>query len=1042
MNIGKWALSNSKLLYYFIAILLVGGIFSYDKMSKLEDPAITVKQAVIVTTLPGASPHEVELQVTDKLEREIFSMKGVDEVESRSSANLSIITVKLLTTIPDSEIEQYWDILRRKVGDTQKSLPEGTSTSVVVDDYGDVFGMFYALSSDGYSNKELNDYAQLVSKRIREVKGISKVQLYGVFEPVVNISIHEDKMASLGVSPAEVIQTINGQNKTVYSGYYESGDQRIRVSIDDKYRQVEDIENLIIQGHELDQLRLKDIAILTKDYAQPTRNTLYFDTNPSIGISISAQAGTDITKLGVEVEKVLKELKDNNLPVGIEYNKIFFQPERVDEAVDTFIINLIQSVLIVIVVLMFTMGVRSGIILGSVLIVTVIGSLLFLNLFGGTLQRVSLASFILAMGMLVDNAIVIVDGILLDLDKKQLRSRALTNIGNKTAMPLLGATLIAILAFLPIFLSPDTTGVYVRDLFLVLAISLLLSWVLSLTMVPLQAKYMLKPPKNSLNTTDGKMYIYLKRVLLFGLNNRGISISIAVVLMLSTIFIYQKLPQSFFPDMNYNQLYIEYKLNESSSSKTTDRDIQSITEYLQTYKDITHVTASVGATPSRYNLVRSIATPSLAYGDLIVEFTNEEALLKLMPQIQQDLIDNYPQAYVRVKRYNLMYSKYPIEAMFIGPDPQVLRDLTNRATDIMAQCKDTRLITSDWEPKVPYLEVEYNQAAARQIGLTRQDIALSLLASTEGIPSGTIYDGVTRETINIKCVDEHGNPIENLEQAPIFSLMPSLNAFDKETIMGLATGSVSRGDLISDLLSTKPLNQASNGVQIKWEDPVIIRYNGERAMRAQCNTAPEVGAEDVRNQMLNEIEAIELPDGYKFKWYGEHYAKSHSLQYLFANLPMAIVLMIGILIMLFKGYRKPLIILLSVPLLLVGAFIGVWVSGKSFGFVAICGVLGLIGMMIKNGVVLMDEINLQIKSGKAHNDAIVASVSSRFRPVMMASLTTILGMIPLLPDDMFGSLAATIMGGLLVGTVITLIFIPILYSIFFKIKKPKDETSI
>ncbi len=1035
MNIGKWALSNSKLVYYFIAILVVGGVASYYNMSKLEDPAIKVPQAMVVTTFPGGSSHDVELQVTDRLEKAIFSMNGIDKLESRSSADLSIITVHLLSTVSDDEYEQHWDILRRKVGDVQRSLPEGVSTSVVIDSYGDVFGMFYALTSDGYTNREMGDYAELIKREVLTIDGISKVELYGVATPVINISIYEDRMATLGVSPAEVIQTLNGQNKTIYSGSFESGDQRIRVSVNDRYRSSEDIADLIIAGHESDQMRLRDIAMVESDYATPLRNALTYDGKPAIGISISALEGTDITKIGVEVEALLERLRQSHLPIGIDYNKVFFQPERVSEAVNSFIINLICSVAIVIVVLMFAMGLRSGILLGTTLVVTVLGSLLLLSAFDGTLQRVSLASFILAMGMLVDNAIVVVDGILIDLKKGRLTSRALTDIGQKTAMPLLGATLIAILAFFPIFLSPDTAGVYVRDLFVVLAVSLLLSWVLSLTMVPLQARKLLV---NSTVKEESKMTVkmqnMLRKVLTWTLHNRTISVIIALASIGGSVWLYSLLPQSFFPDLNYNQLYIEYKLPESYSSKATEESINSITNYLMEREDVTHVTASLGATPSRYNLVRSIAIPAMSYGDFIVEFTDEKSLVEAIPDLQQYLTDNYPEAYVRVKRYNLMFSKFPIEATFKGPDPDVLRDLTQQAQQIMAQNDNVTLITSDWERKVPMLEVDYTQPVARSLGLSRQDVGISLLASTEGIPVGEIYDGVTSERIVIKCVDADGMPIERLESAPIFSMLPSLSVLNRETLQGLMTGAISQADILSEALATTPLSQTIDGVKLKWEDPVIIRHNGQRAMRAQCNTIIGASAEDVRNEICEAIEAIELPVGYSLMWQGEYEAKSTTLRYLFANLPLAIMLMIAILIMLFKDYRKPLIILLCVPLLFVGAVVGVFISGKSFGFVAICGVLGLIGMMIKNGVVLMDEINFQIGEGKEPFKAILDSSAIRFRPVMMASLTTILGMIPLLPDDMFGALAATIMGGLLFGTIITLIFIPILYSILFGIK--------
>lgn len=1036
MNLGKWALANSKFIYFFVAVLLLGGSYSYYKMSKLEDPAISVPQAVVVTTFPGASPHEVELQLTDQLEKAIFSMKGVDVVESRSSADLSIITVKLETTVPGDQMEQHWDILRRKVADVQSKLPSGASSSVVVDDYGDVFGLFYAITSDGYSNGELNRYCELIKQEVQAIEGVSKIELFGTFDPTINISILEDRMAHLGVSPVEIIQTLNNQNKTLYSGYFKSGGQRLRVSVSDTFYDTDDLKNLIIKGHEGDQIRLGDVATIEEGYNDPIRSAMFYDGLPAIGISISALAGTDITKIGKEIEATMAELTQERLPIGIETHKVFFQSDRVEDSISNFILNLVSSVVIVIVVLMFTMGFKSGVLLGTTLIITVIGSILFLNFFDGTLQRVSLASFILAMGMLVDNAIVVVDGILIDLGKGRLRTRALTVIGQKTAMPLLGATLIAILAFFPIFLSPDMAGVYVRDLFVVLAVSLLLSWVLSLTVVPLQAKFMLKaPPRNQKKKKDSKTKKLIEKTLVWSMRHRVTTVVIALALTAGSVWLYFYLPQSFFPDMNYNQLYIEYKLPESSGSEQTKADLDSISQYLMGHSDITHVTASVGATPSRYNLVRSIATPAISYGDLIVEFTDEKALLSSIDELQSYLTNNYPQAYVRIKRYNLMYSKYPIEATFVGADPQVLRELTDKAQQIMRANDKLTLINSDWERKVPVLEVQYNQSVAREIGLSRQDVALSLLASTDGIPVETIYEGSDSKTVLVRCVDSNGNRIEALENAPIFSMIPSLSGLSKETIQGLMIGAISEEDIISELLATTPLNQAIDGIKLKWEDPVVIRYNGQRAMRAQANTIVGVGAEDARKEIKESIEAIPLPEGYYLKWQGEYEAKTNSLKYLFANLPLAIVLMIAILILLFKDYKKPAIILLCVPLLFVGAVGGVWVSGKAFGFVAICGILGLIGMMIKNGVVLMDEISLQIKSGKDSYRAILDSSASRFRPVMMASLTTILGMISLLPDDMFGSLAATIMGGLLLGTIVTLIFIPVLYSLFFRIKQ-------
>lgn len=1041
IDISSWALDNKKLIYFLMAVFMVGGILSFSDMSKLEDPEIRVKQAIVVTTYPGASAHQVELEVTDILEKNIRSMSHIDNVQSRSMNDVSMITVELMTTVPDREIEQYWDMLRRKVADVQSQLPEGAGTSLVMDNFGDVYGMFFALTSDGFSDTESGEYAELIKREILDIPGISKVEIYGKRDECIHIEMYQEQMANLGVHPAEVISTLNGQNQIIYSGYYESDFKRLRVSVNDRYKKVEDISNLILQGHEEDQLRLKDIADIRIGYEEPTRAEMRYDGRKALGISISAQSGTDITQIGKEVETRIETLKKERIPAGIALHKVFFQPERVNDAIGTFLINLAESVVIVILVLIFTMGFKSGVIIGISLIIIVFGSFMVLNFFDGTLQRVSLASFILAMGMLVDNAIVIVDGILVDLQRGVPRKEALTNIGRKTAIPLLGATLIAILAFFPIFLSPDTAGTYVHDLFIVLAVSLLLSWLLALTQVPLNADKMLHPKlkKENEDLYGSKYYQMLRKVLSWSLTHKTCTIVVAVILVVISGFCYRFLPQGFFPDLNYDQLYIEYKLPEGANSTQVKAELSEIENYLLNRKDVTHVTTSIGATPGRYNLVRSIADPSLSYGELIVDYTSPKELVASIDEIQEYLTAHYPEAYVRLKRYNLMYKKYPIEVQFNGPDPAVLKELTAQTEAIMRHTPGATLICNNWEPESPVLIIDYNQPVARNIGLSRSDVGLSVLSATGGIPITTFYDGQHKQTIYLKCVDANGHPIESLENTPIFSMMPPLQQLDKQTVQGLITGSISEEDLLESLLRTIPLSQATNGIKLRWEDPVVVRYNGQRSMRAQCNPASGYGTEEIRQKISRQLEEIRLPAGYSMQWEGEYKASSQATKYLFKNFPLAIILMIAILIMLFKDYKKPVIIFCCIPLICIGVVIAMLISGKTFGFVAIVGVLGLIGMMVKNGIVLMDEINLQLASGIEPMQALLDSSSSRFRPVMMASLTTILGMIPLINDDMFGSLAVTIMGGLLVGTLITLLFIPVLYAVIFHIHVKTDK---
>jgi multidrug efflux pump subunit AcrB len=1039
---GKWALDNRKLVNFLIAVMILGGVVSVVNMNKLEDPEIKVKQATVVTVFAGASAHQVELEVTDLLEKNIRSMRDLDHVSSRSMNDVSIITVGLSTLVKNKDVEQYWDMLRRKVNDVQDKLPPEASTSIVMDDYGDVYGIFYAMSSDGFSDRELGDYAELVKREIQDVEGVAQVDIYGERQQCINIELYEDRMATLGVHPAEALATLEGQNKTVYAGYCESGDYRLRIAVTDKYRNVDDIENLLLQGHENDQLRLRDIARVVESYENPERNELRYDGRKALGIAVSALSGTDITKIGKLVQQKLNRLETNRLPAGIAIHKIFYQPERVVEALNDFMINLLESIIIVIGILMLTMGFRSGIIIGINLFVVVAGSFLALNLFDGTLQRVSLASFVLAMGMLVDNAIVVVDGILVDLKRGRERNEALTATGRKTAIPLLGATLIAILAFLPIFLSPDTAGIYVRDLFIVLAVSLLLSWILALTQAPIQAGAML--PRHFRNDArplySSAPYRILRNVLSWGVHHKTTSIIVALLLIAASIYGFRRLPQGFFPDMDYNQLYIEYKLPEGTNITRVKTDLAAIEQYLLSRPEVTHVTTSAGATPARYNLVRSVADPSLSYGELIVDFSSSKEMVACMPEIQEHLSAEYPQAYLRLKRYNLMYRKYPIELQFNGPDPEVLRQLTSQAQDVMRSSDKIFLINSDWDPPTPVLTVEYSQPAARSLGLSRQDVGLSILSAAGGIPVSAFYHGDNRQTIYLKCVDKDGNPIASIENTPVFSMLPSINSIDREMMTGLITGAVSVEHLLESLLRTIPLSQSSTGIRIEWENPTVIRYNGQRAMRAQACPTFGTGVEDARRSIEHKINAISLPEGYSMQWEGERKASIQSSQYLFRNLPLSIILMITILIMLFNDYRKTLIVFCCIPLILVGVTTAMLISGKTFGFVSIVCILGLIGMMVKNGIVLMDEINLQIAQGVEPSKALLDSSSIRFRPVMMASLTTILGMIPLLSDPLFASGAVTIMGGLLFGTFITLLFVPILYSVFFKINIKKQKS--
>jgi len=1039
------AFKNKALFYFFLLVLTVGGLFSFMAMSKLEDPEIVIKQALVVTAYPGASAHEVELEVTDVLEKAILTMGGLNKIESRSEADYSEIVVELHPTVSKEDVEQKWDILRRRVESTIPDLPAGALRPMVVDDFGDVYGLFYAMTSDGFSHEEMYDYGRLVKQELEQIEDVKRVEMYGNRKPAIYIKLDQAHMAGLGVHPAEVLMTLNDQNETVYAGYFETGDERIPVRIGDAFQSMEDIKNLVIHGHEGDQIRLSDIATLERGLEEPYREAMRHNKMPALGISIAMESGGNVIELGDRVDERLAELKNKRIPAGIDFSKVFFQPDKVSDAIATFMFNLLQSVLIVIVILMLAMGWRSGFIIGSGLLLTILGTLAILNLFDGTLQRVSLGSFIIAMGMLVDNAVVIVDGIITDLEKGVKKEKALFNPVRKTAIPLLGATLIAILAFLPIFMSPDTAGEYVRDLFIVLAVSLLLSWILALTQAPVMASFQFKPSQfnrdNKKKPYSGRVYRLHRNLLGYLLWHKSLAVIAALTLLGISIFMFRYVPQTFFPDMSYSQLYIEYRMPAGTRIEKVDADIKEIEEYLLGMDDVVKVTASLGGTPTRYNLVRFIATPSMSYGELIIEFTNFNALQRKAPEIQDHLLRHYPQAYARVQKYNFMYMEFPIEVMFTGPDPGTLRQLTAQAREIMENEPTAVLVTDDWEPATKSLVAGYNQMNARAAGLSRSDVAMAMLASTDGLPIGNLYEGRRAIPIILRQTEWDGSRIRDLETAPVFPMMPATPAADPELLNAIMAGIKDPADILRATVGAVPMRQAIDEVMIDWEEPVVRRYNGQRAMKAQSNPIAGKTADAVRKAMLEEIQAIELPPGYNTKWYGEYKASSESQEYLFMYLPLAVVLMIAILIAMFRDYRNPLIIILSLPLAFVGIVPGMLITGREFGFVAIVGALGLMGMMIKNGVVLLREVAIQIDDGKKKHQALLDASSSRLRPVMMASLTTILGMIPLIPDDMFGSMAVTMMSGLLLGSVITLMIMPVLYAVFFQVNfsKGMDE---
>jgi multidrug efflux pump subunit AcrB len=679
MYITEMTFRRKAIIWFILFCMVAGGILAFRSISKLEDPELKVMQSQIVTVYPGASAHEVEMQVTNIIEEELNTLGDVENIRSKSMPNISIVSVMLELTVPQDEIEQRWDFLRRRMNEVVAKLPAGAQPPMVYDDFGDVYGMFYAMTGDGYSYKEMSEMARFIRREMLAVDGVARVEIYGVQEPVTEIVFTPSKMGELGVYPFQVLAALSGENSMVYPGALQTGNKLLPISVNGKIASADDVANVMIKGLDGSLFKLSDIAEINEVYPDPPRNTMHLNNKKAIAISLSMESGENIVEVGRRVEKRLAELQ-KNIPAGYEFEKVFFQPNLVNNAINGFMKNLIASVLIVIAVLMVSMGLRSGLIIGTGLVLTILATFPILLAAGGTLQRISLGAFIVAMGMLVDNAVVVIDGILVDLKKGVKWKKAIIQPATRTAWPLFGATFIAVAAFLPVYLSQDAAGTYARDLFVVLCISLFISWALAMTQVPLFAEKLLKRKKKKGNEELYHSWGYRKFRNMLGLllHYKFVTLIVAVLLLALAGLNFNNIKKTFFPDFNYNQAYIEYRIPAGTGPQKVQDDLHEITQYLLSLDEVKQVVSSHGQTPTRYCLVRPMGEAADNYGELIVDFEDYETMTRMKPVLSDYLHNNYPDARSRIKKYNLsIKASHAVEVEFTGPDPAVLRDLSS-----------------------------------------------------------------------------------------------------------------------------------------------------------------------------------------------------------------------------------------------------------------------------------------------------------------------------------------------------------------------------
>ncbi|MFP6583245.1 MAG: efflux RND transporter permease subunit [Candidatus Hydrogenedentota bacterium] len=1021
MNIAELSIRYKTITWVFTVVMFVGGILAYERLGRLEDPEFTIKTAKVVTPYPGASAMEVAEEVSDRLEQAIQEMGQIDLVKSKSEPGLSIITIDIKPMYPADTLPQIWDELRRKINDTQPTLPPGAGPSNVIDDFGDVFGILYAVYGDGYTYAEIKEHADLLQRELLLVEDVGKVEITMDQPEAVYVEISNARMSQLGVEPAYVYNLLAAENLAAPAGKVEVGSMYIRTHPTGEFASVEELGDLLIQpgGPGQPSVYLRDVATIYRGYQEPSKTVMRYDGKPAITLGISTVKGGNVVNMGEAVKKRIAELEAET-PIGIELGVISLQSDSVTISLQGFIISLAEAVLIVVAVLLFAMGFRSAMLIGFVLLLTVLATFIIMASQGIQLERISLGALIIALGMLVDNAIVVVEGYIINSQRGDDKITAASKIVKQTMWPLLGATFIAILAFAAIGASQDSTGEFCRSLFQVITISLLLSWLLAITVTPLLSVTFMsfKPPAEGeeVDPYGGALFRGYRRILETCIRYRWVTVVVLIVVLISSIRGFGMVKQSFFPDSTRPQFMLHYWLPQGTHIDRTSDEMAEIEKFLLAQEGITGLSSYIGGSPPRFILTFSPEDPNPAYGFMLVDVEEYEMIDAVIENASEYISANFPAAEAYGRKFVLGTGEPgKIQARFRGPDPDVLRVLGDEAFAIMVAEPTAADVQNDWRTRTPLIRPIIAERQARDLGLTRRTIADALQSTFGGRTIGLFRDGDDFLPIVARPPESERDRVGLLDTVQVWS-------------------SVAQQSI--------PIGQIVRGYETTWEDSIIRRRDRLPTLTIKCD--PKEGeAVPVFLKIQPKVEARwkELQEemdltGYTMEWGGEYESSKEAQSGIMGNMPLVLVSMTLIIVVLFNSIRKPIVIFLTVPFALTGVTVGLLVMDEAFGFMAMLGLLSLVGMLMKNAIVLIDEINAQLNGGADPYDAIVMAGVSRLRPVSMAAMTTVLGMIPLLPDVFFASMAVTIMFGLSFATVLTLVVIPVLYAVLFRIPSP------
>lgn len=1025
------AMQNNITTIVIVALLAITGISSYFSLPKQQDPGFIIRDVLVTTVFPGANPSRVERLVTDPLEEVLQEIPELDYIESESRTGISILTVSFQEKY--KEMRPLFDKVRRKVEDLsdEGGLPSGAFIPIVNDEYGDVFGILYALQGEGFSSAELKEIADEVRNDLLSIDNVAKVEILGEQDEVIYVEYNGARLQELGISPTSLRNSLSGANILETGGDIRIGQERIVLEPTGNFESVEDLGRTVLQVPGGGVVYLSDITQITRAYVEPRESLTRYQGTETLVLAISLKEGGDILVLDKELKEAIPQIQES-YPYGVTIERVFSQPTLVENSVNSFMSNLVQAVVIVAIVMFAFLGFRTGLIVASLIPITIVITFFLMSYFGITINQISLAALIIALGLLVDNAIVMAEAIQIRRQNGQNKYQAAIESGKEMSMPLLISSLTTCSAFLAIYLAESATGEYTADIFKVVSIALISSWTMAMTFIPILTTIIMKIKTSGENEKkepyQGMMYKVYRFLLFPSLRFKFIPIFVAISFFVIAMLALKYVPQVFIPEREDPIINAKFNMPRGTDIDVTDAIIKDLEQYmLNNHKSkivdggineegIKDILSFIGVGTPRYVLAINPDQEDTHRGAMIINTTSDDIIQEIIDDVTAYSASKYPDLEIKLRKMeNGQPIDYPIEVRITGDDIDTLYDLIVPIEQKLLSIPGVRDVNNDWGPKRKKLVIDVDQDRARRAGVTNSDVATSLNTGLSGFQLTDYREGNDIIPVELRSVTADRENLNKLEGLTVYA-----QGSDKSV----------------------PLKQVAD-VELVWEEAIINRRDRKRNITIRTLHLPGITATEVSNQFIPWLEeqAKNWPAGYSFEMGGELETSGDASASIGEKLPISLMLIFLLLVAQFNSVRKTAIILLTIPLGLIGVTFGLLIAKSIFGFMTLLGIISLAGIIINNAIVLIDRINIEIvENGRTPSDAVIEACQQRLRPILLTTCTTVGGMLPLWlsRDPMFETMAIAIIFGLLFATMLTLIIVPVLYSLFFSVKYHKE----